>query len=77
MSRTREKRIRADMQGASRAEIRRVRRGRQLGVYAGQGHGARIRQAVETTSTRDAERSLRKLEGGIFDLLMRAASRRR
>lgn len=45
MSRSREKRIRAEV-GGNRAEARRIRRGRELSTQAGQGHGKVVYQAA-------------------------------
>lgn len=48
MSRTREKQIK--LLAAERAERRRIRRGRQLGVHAGIGHGERVYVPVKRTN---------------------------
>lgn len=70
MNRTKQKQIRFAMQGKSKSEIRRVRRGRELGEHAGEGHGKRTYKPVMTSETRKAERSIRRATSKIITSLL-------
>lgn len=57
MNRTAQKKLRAEMQGENRSDIRRVRRGRQGGAQEGKGNGPHSRESVMTSQMRADKRA--------------------